>query len=78
MAASRRGGGRADRRGGDIDRGGAIASIVGTEAVIDPADAAMIRVHRADTIDAALDGIAAVLAQVLDVEHVLAIAGEAE
>ena len=28
---------------GDIDRGGVIASIVGTKAVIDPADAAMIR-----------------------------------
>lgn len=28
---------------GDIDRGGVIASIVGTRAVIDPADAAMIR-----------------------------------
>lgn len=28
---------------GDIDRGGVIASIVGTQAVIDPADAAMIR-----------------------------------
>src|SRR3546814_17809287 len=28
---------------GDIDRGGVIASLVGTRAVIDPADAAMIR-----------------------------------
>ena len=28
---------------GDIDRGGVIASLVGTQAVIDPADAAMIR-----------------------------------
>ncbi|MGE7206513.1 cobyric acid synthase [Sphingomonas sp. NPDC019816] len=28
---------------GDIDRGGVIASLVGTKAVIDPADAAMIR-----------------------------------
>lgn len=28
---------------GDIDRGGVIASIVGTRAVIDPADAAMVR-----------------------------------
>lgn len=28
---------------GDIDRGGVIASVVGTKAVIDPADAAMIR-----------------------------------
>ena len=28
---------------GDIDRGGVIASIVGTKAVIDPADAAMVR-----------------------------------
>lgn len=28
---------------GDIDRGGVIASVVGTQAVIDPADAAMIR-----------------------------------
>ena len=27
---------------GDIDRGGVIASLVGTKAVIDPADAAMI------------------------------------
>ena len=27
---------------GDIDRGGVIASLVGTQAVIDPADAAMI------------------------------------
>ena len=29
--------------GGDIDRGGEIASLVGTHAVLDPADAAMIR-----------------------------------
>src|SRR5262249_43972228 len=28
---------------GDIDRGGVIASLVGTKAVIDPADAALIR-----------------------------------
>ncbi|MFX5484676.1 AAA family ATPase, partial [Acinetobacter baumannii] len=28
---------------GDIDRGGVIAAIVGTRAVLDPADAAMIR-----------------------------------
>src|SRR5208283_5622740 len=28
---------------GDIDRGGVIAQIVGTQAVLDPADAAMIR-----------------------------------
>jgi adenosylcobyric acid synthase len=28
---------------GDIDRGGVIAQIVGTQAVIDPEDAAMIR-----------------------------------
>ena len=52
---------------GDIDRGGVIASLVGTHAVLDPADAAMIRGFLVNKFrgDVSLfdDGIAAITAR---------------